>query len=345
LRDLLVAKKLLPDPDVTVEVSEYRPFYVTGDVANSGAYPYRPGTTVRDAVAVAGGYDSMHLRSRDRDVRDVLVQALDARAQYDNLSVELVKIEVHAARLQAELSNQTDIDLSHVQMGHVAPELVSELVAIEGQQIKIDRDDFDKERLYLERVIRVTQDQISALSQEEQQERSGLEQQRKDAARGRELLEKSLVPIARVEEQARELSNSLARQLEVKARVSQAQRDLEEFTRKLQKHGDQHKIDIMQQLQKSMGELATVRVRLDTASEKLRYLGEPKQQSLNRSNELRDLVIFRKEHGNSQRIIAAEETSLFPGDTLEITGRTPLDQLTAPVIAGTPRAATGRLAP
>lgn len=343
LHDLLVAKKLLPDPDVIVEISEYRPVYVSGDVTNSGAYPYRPGITVRDAVALAGGYDSSHLRSRDHDA---LVQAIDARDQYDSLSIELVKIEVHIARLQAELSNQADIDLGHVQIGRVAREAVSELAKIEGQQLKIDRDDYDKEQLYLDRMVKVTQEQVSVLSQEEQQERSGLEQQRKDAARARELLQKSLVPMARVEEQAREISESQARSLETKAKVSQTERELEEFTRRSQKHEDQHKIDVMQQLQKSMGELATVRVRLDSAGEKLRYLDMAKQQSWNRSDELRDLVILRKAPGDSQRIVATEETSLLPGDTLEITGRATLDQLVgAPVIAGAPAANTGRLAP
>jgi polysaccharide export outer membrane protein len=44
------------DPRVTVEVEAYRPFFVLGEVANSGQYPYVIGMNVEAAVAIAGGY-------------------------------------------------------------------------------------------------------------------------------------------------------------------------------------------------------------------------------------------------------------------------------------------------
>lgn len=46
----------LRDPNVTVEVQTYRPFYVLGEVRNPGQYPYVSGMTVQTAVAIAGGY-------------------------------------------------------------------------------------------------------------------------------------------------------------------------------------------------------------------------------------------------------------------------------------------------
>jgi polysaccharide export outer membrane protein len=41
---------------VSVEVAAYRPFNVFGEVRNSGQYPFRPGLTVQDAIAMAGGF-------------------------------------------------------------------------------------------------------------------------------------------------------------------------------------------------------------------------------------------------------------------------------------------------
>jgi polysaccharide export outer membrane protein len=49
------------DPRVTVEVEAYRPFFVTGEVINSGQYPYVIGMNVEAAVAIAGGY-TLHAR-------------------------------------------------------------------------------------------------------------------------------------------------------------------------------------------------------------------------------------------------------------------------------------------
>lgn len=46
----------LVDPRVSVEVLNYRPFYILGQVQRPGSYPYQPGMTVRQAVALAGGY-------------------------------------------------------------------------------------------------------------------------------------------------------------------------------------------------------------------------------------------------------------------------------------------------
>lgn len=46
----------LRNPRVTVDVVNYRPVNVIGEVRNAGQYAYRPGLTVQDAVAMAGGY-------------------------------------------------------------------------------------------------------------------------------------------------------------------------------------------------------------------------------------------------------------------------------------------------
>src|SRR5712671_4763862 len=44
------------DPSVAVESEAYRPFFVLGEVAAPGLYPYVPNMTVESAVAIAGGF-------------------------------------------------------------------------------------------------------------------------------------------------------------------------------------------------------------------------------------------------------------------------------------------------
>ena len=46
--------------DVIATVVEYRPIYVNGDVSKPGEHPYRPQMTVRQAVALSGGFDVLH---------------------------------------------------------------------------------------------------------------------------------------------------------------------------------------------------------------------------------------------------------------------------------------------
>jgi len=45
----------LVSPNVYVQVIEYRPFYIHGEVKSPGAYPYQPAMTVNQAIALAGG--------------------------------------------------------------------------------------------------------------------------------------------------------------------------------------------------------------------------------------------------------------------------------------------------
>lgn len=46
----------LVNPQVSLEVLNYRPFYILGEVNQPGSYPYVNGMTVINAVALAGGY-------------------------------------------------------------------------------------------------------------------------------------------------------------------------------------------------------------------------------------------------------------------------------------------------
>ena len=56
IRDKALAGDLLKDPQVSVQVLNYRPFYILGEIKAPGAYPYVNGMTVLNAVALAGGF-------------------------------------------------------------------------------------------------------------------------------------------------------------------------------------------------------------------------------------------------------------------------------------------------
>lgn len=43
-------------PNVSVEVANYRPFFILGEVQRPGTYPYSANLTVFNAVATAGGF-------------------------------------------------------------------------------------------------------------------------------------------------------------------------------------------------------------------------------------------------------------------------------------------------
>ena len=52
------------EPSVAVEIEAYRPFFILGEVAAPGQYPYVPNMTVESAVAIAGGFTPRAKRDR-----------------------------------------------------------------------------------------------------------------------------------------------------------------------------------------------------------------------------------------------------------------------------------------
>jgi polysaccharide biosynthesis/export protein len=57
-------KGYIREPSVAVEIEAYRPFFILGEVAAPGQYPYVPNMSVESAVAIAGGFSPRALRDR-----------------------------------------------------------------------------------------------------------------------------------------------------------------------------------------------------------------------------------------------------------------------------------------
>jgi polysaccharide export outer membrane protein len=68
--------QFISQPSVSVQVTDYRPISVLGEVNHPGQYPYQPGMNMLDAVALAGGFT----------YRAVTSGALDWRHEAQNSS-------------------------------------------------------------------------------------------------------------------------------------------------------------------------------------------------------------------------------------------------------------------
>jgi polysaccharide export outer membrane protein len=63
----------LRDPQVSVQVTTLRPFFIMGEVTTAGGFPYQAGMTVQNAIAIAGGYNAR------ADKADVLITRRNAK--------------------------------------------------------------------------------------------------------------------------------------------------------------------------------------------------------------------------------------------------------------------------
>lgn len=84
----LIAGKLegdyLVNPKVSVDIIEYRLFYVNGEVQSPGGYPFQPGITVRKAISLAGGFKERAAKDKIFVIRDDNPQAQPAPLHLDD---------------------------------------------------------------------------------------------------------------------------------------------------------------------------------------------------------------------------------------------------------------------
>jgi polysaccharide export outer membrane protein len=80
IADELRRRGYIRDASVSVEVVEYRPVFVLGEVNRPGQYPFQPGMTVLSVAAIAGGFTYRAVQDEAAIVRLVRGQPVEGRA-------------------------------------------------------------------------------------------------------------------------------------------------------------------------------------------------------------------------------------------------------------------------
>ncbi len=75
----------LKNPRISLEVLNYRPFYIIGEVKAPGSYPFVNGITVLNAVAIAGGFTY-----RARENRVTIIRADDPEYEKTRVTPDTV---------------------------------------------------------------------------------------------------------------------------------------------------------------------------------------------------------------------------------------------------------------
>jgi protein involved in polysaccharide export with SLBB domain len=144
---------LMAAQEAAVEIVQYRPFYVLGDVERAGEFTFRPGLTVLQAVGVAGG---LH-RPSEAGLRE----RINAAGSLEGSRLELRRMYIRRARLEAELAEQKTITLP--------PELANEkdigsLLAEEAIILTTRRDALESQLTALAEMRSLYEQEIASLA-------------------------------------------------------------------------------------------------------------------------------------------------------------------------------------
>jgi polysaccharide export outer membrane protein len=300
--------------EITVEIAEYRPIYVSGDVPNPGEQVYRPGMRVRQALALAGGYN--FLRSH---LGVDLLTVVDFQGNRDTLAVEYAAERAKYARIQAELN-----DISDPKFGELAKRLpsapgVMEAVNLEAEQFKMRTADWRKEVGFLQDNVARATTRASVLAKQFDTENRGSVADAEELERMKALLEKGMTSTNRITDTRRAMLLSATRALQVSVQLTIAENEKNERARFVDRSTDQRRMDLTRELQASTAHLAQVKSRIEINDRKLAFLSKVNSQLSTGKLGKVEIVISRDTGDGQQKIEASLDTVLTPGDVVEVT--------------------------
>ncbi|AYD02487.1 polysaccharide biosynthesis/export family protein [Neorhizobium sp. NCHU2750] len=300
-------------PSASVEISEFRPVFLAGDVDKPGEYAYSPNLTVLKAISLAGG-----LRKSDagqRFARDFINAKGDAQVNESSRGRLLVK----RARLMAEIANSPEIAM---------PEEIKalpnarELMASEAALMKSRRQRYDLQLKALDDLKTLLNTEIQSLAQKSTTQQRQMQLFNDDRDRMAKLSEQGLATSSRrlsAEERASDLESNMldtdTASLRAKQDVTKANQDEINLRNDWDAQCAQDLQDTEAQLEKLDLQLSTNRALMSEAlaqsAEALKFDPSAKDASIK-------YMIVRDTGDGPKQIPVDENAMLRPGDVIKV---------------------------
>jgi polysaccharide biosynthesis/export protein len=301
--------------EVSLTIADYRPVYVGGDVAKPGEQKFSPGLTVRQAVALSGGYDLQRYR-----MESPILTTADLRGEYENLWIELAQGEATVARFQAELAGKPRLDGVRIEGLPIAPAIQQRIVK-DAQDLLTSRlSDFDREQTYLRNTLKLAEDRLVVIQDQFRKETEAAKLDLDEIERVTDLNKRGVVPLTRAVETRRLSLTTATRALQTGAEVEKVKRDRADAARGVERFNDQRKVDLLKDLQDTNVRVAQTRTRLAAVGEKLLYTGVVRSQLVRGTGGRPQITLHRRSERGQPMVVSAvdEDMVLLPGDTIDV---------------------------
>jgi polysaccharide export outer membrane protein len=304
---------VLDADQVTANVVEYRPIYINGDVSRPGVQAYRPLMTVRQAVALCGGYEIMRFR-----MNNPFLESSDFRSDYESLWTDFAKEQVRIWRIRTELGEGDNLDQKVLHDVPLPASTIAQITRVEAEQLKSRQEDYLREKEFFRRAIKQAEEHIGVLSEAMKNEEAGVQADMQDLQRVTELFGKGAVAITRITDARRAVLWSSTLKLQTTANWMSQKKQREEASRQLERLQDQRRMDLLRDLQDAGVRLSQISARLQSVGEKLQYTALVRSQLVRGSGGKPQIAIIRKGENGRERLVAEEDFELEPGDVVEV---------------------------
>jgi len=310
-KNLKIAIGLPNLPAVAIEIASYNPIFVTGDVYRPGQYDFRPGITVRQAMAMAGGVGRAGSSSSDIQ-RDILKALGQRRLLIQNQQRLLLRI----ARLEAENKDGQEF---------VTPQEIqsrlfdSGLIEIEKNIFINNTEALKQQILSVDELIELLAIVIEKLENQLSLNRAEISRSETDLVKKKKLLQSGTIRANDVAALARTITELRLRDIELTVEKLRAEQSLNQAQREKIDIRKENRSRLLGQLDDARTELTKltlgVELQTDLYATALEFGANNVETSWDQP--LSILVIG---HGNteSENNISDETTTLKPGDTIVV---------------------------
>ncbi|GLQ58087.1 polysaccharide biosynthesis/export family protein [Devosia nitrariae] len=247
---------LITPPNVSIQVAQFGPIYVTGDVQSPGEYLFSPGLNVIKALSLAGG----ERRTSDANSRAER-ELISANGEYKILQEEYLRLLARRARLDAELAGADEITV---------PEDLAESEDVEAL-IAAEQAILEAHSRQLTSQTSALQDQVALLNREIEtfaQKREALERQlslaEEQLANVRNLAEGGLTLVSRVSSLETNVADLQGRLLDIDTATLQARQDIGDADREQAQLTDVRVSELTLERQEVDGQIVELAMKLAT---------------------------------------------------------------------------------
>jgi polysaccharide biosynthesis/export protein ExoF len=308
--DLQSRLKLSIRPQASIDIIQYRPFYISGDVNKPGEYPYQPGLTVLQAISVAGG------RYRVNDPALVMTATGDLRVN----RLEYDQLLARGARLRAELDDAGAMTLPPELQQRQSDPSTAQLIRQEQALFTAHRDALSSETDALNQLKSMLTGEVTSLQDKIKNMDQELALMNQELSNTSTLLQRGLATAPRVYELRQTQLETEGRRLDLdtamlraKEDVAKADQSLVELRDKTRNQAETDMSEVEQKLRETSARMTNETMIAD------RETASPANDGGAGADPAHAIcLILRKSNGAAKRIEGDENALVEPGDTIEI---------------------------
>jgi protein involved in polysaccharide export with SLBB domain len=309
---------LVEPPSISVEVVQFRPFYIVGDVDRPGEYAYRPGLNLLQAITIAGGVP----RAKGLGSVRLEREAISTRGDLRLLETDLVATLVGKARLTAELQASDEIAIPDELNASVNETFYRAIVSQETQLFRSRKEAFATQVRALEQLQTLHETEAASLVKQLEMHDSLIQLLKPELDAVLHLYKQQLVTAPRKLALERNAAQLQGDRLRLETTLARARQEDSKTGIAIIDLQNKRSIEINAELRQSQAKLNELSQKIETAQRLLYETAVTAPRFLAVRGRLKEAqpayAVVRTSSGRAIELEANEMTQIEPGDTIKV---------------------------